>query len=123
MSTPYFRTCKSYQEVYHQFVAEVDNLTYATALKLTMTRYPACETSGLLYPASIEEGSSCINQILADSSQSIRSDIDHIKGYALNQFDSTSIQTDFDKILANIDIRTSSKKQVEYALAQSKMRL
>ena len=85
-----------------------------------MTRYPACETSGLLYPASIEEGSSCINQILADSSQSIRSDIDHIKGYALNQFDSTSIQTDFDKILANIDIRTSSKKQVEYALAQIK---
>ena len=104
--------------MYHQFAARVDKYTYASAMKLTMTRYPACEKLGLLNQANITKVSNCINQIIANSSQSIRSNIDHIKTYALNQFGTTSIQTDFDKILGNINIEAGSKKQVEDALVQ-----
>ena len=85
-----------------------------------MTKYPACETFDLLNPANIEKDSDCINQIIADSSRSIRSNINHIKSYALNQDSSISIQNDFDEILGNIDLDIGSKRQVENALAHIK---
>ena len=85
-----------------------------------MSWYPACKTLSAWNASNNEEYSKCTYEIAADSTSTIRENINDIRNFALNLNGVKSIQTEFDKILSNNNLDTDSKIRLELAIAHIK---
>ena len=67
---------KANPKIYHEFAARVDNRTYKEAINLIKNWYPECKELDAWNPAKNVKYEKCTNQILTNSSTSIKQNIE-----------------------------------------------
>ena len=98
----------------------MDNRTYKEAISLIKNWYPKCKELDAWNPAKNVKYKKCTNQIITNSSTTIKQNVELIKTYATDHNESTSIRNQFDEILAMIDLFTESKQPLEFTIAHLK---
>ena len=112
-----FSSCNDYQDIYKTFTEEVDKATYSAIIHLMKKFYPSCKSFRAWNPTFVEEYKKCTNNIIEESTFSIKDNTDTIQLFALSIFRGLSIKTEFDKVLKDIDIEDDFKMNIKVAIA------